>query len=52
MGALPAPTFPNRFRRVSLANAAKLGGDKNVLDSFAADYREPSKKIPGDTIQK
>ncbi|PYI44836.1 MAG: hypothetical protein DMC57_01190 [Verrucomicrobia bacterium] len=26
--------------------------DKNVLDSFAADYREPSKKIPGDTIQK
>jgi len=26
--------------------------DKNVLDSFAADYRESSKKIPGDTIQK
>src|SRR5437868_14515605 len=26
--------------------------DKNVLDSFAADYREPSKKIPGDIIQK
>ena len=26
--------------------------DKNVLDSFAADYREPSKKIPGDAIQK
>src|SRR5947208_7274483 len=26
--------------------------DKNVLDSFAVDYREPSKKIPGDTIQK
>src|SRR5437016_8516338 len=26
--------------------------DKNVLDCFAADYREPSKKIPGDTIQK
>ena len=23
-----------------------------MLDSFAADYREPSKKIPGDTIQK
>jgi Zn-dependent oligopeptidase len=26
--------------------------DKNVLDSFAADYRDPSKKIPGETIQK
>ena len=26
--------------------------DKNVLDSFAADYRDPSKKIPADTIQK
>ena len=26
--------------------------DRNVLDSFAADYREPSKKIPADTIQK
>ena len=26
--------------------------DKNVLDSFAADYRESSKKIPAETIQK
>ena len=26
--------------------------DKDVLDSFAADYREPSKKIPSETIQK
>jgi Zn-dependent oligopeptidase len=26
--------------------------DKNVLDSFAADYRESSKKIPDETIQK
>jgi len=26
--------------------------NKNVLDSFAADYREPSKKIPDETIQK
>jgi len=26
--------------------------DKNVLDSFAADYRDPSKKIPAETIQK
>jgi thimet oligopeptidase len=26
--------------------------EKNVLDSFAADYRESSKKIPDETIQK
>ncbi|MDQ2868847.1 MAG: Zn-dependent oligopeptidase [Verrucomicrobiota bacterium] len=26
--------------------------DKKVLDTFAADYRDPSKKIPADTIQK
>ena len=26
--------------------------DKSVLDSFAADYRDPSKKIPVETIQK
>lgn len=26
--------------------------DKTVLDSFAADYRDPSKKIPAETIQK
>ena len=26
--------------------------NKKVLDTFAADYRDPSKKIPGDTIQK
>ena len=26
--------------------------DKRVLDSFAADYRDPSKKIPAETIQK
>ena len=26
--------------------------DKKVLDTFAADYRDPSKKIPGDIIQK
>jgi thimet oligopeptidase len=24
--------------------------DKNVLDTFAADYRDPSKKIPGDIL--
>jgi thimet oligopeptidase len=26
--------------------------DKNVLDSFAADYRDPSKKIPGEILAK
>src|SRR5881397_1445985 len=26
--------------------------DKKVLDTFAADYRDPSRKIPGDIIQK
>src|SRR5256712_1996402 len=26
--------------------------NKKVLDTFAADYRDPSKKIPGDIIQK
>src|SRR5437868_3424155 len=26
--------------------------NKTVLDTFAADYRDPSKKIPGDIIQK
>ncbi len=26
--------------------------DKKVLDTFAADYRDPSKKIPGDIIKK
>jgi thimet oligopeptidase len=26
--------------------------DKDVLDTFAADYRDPSKKIPAETIQK
>jgi len=26
--------------------------DKNVLDTFAADYRDPSKKIPAETVQK
>jgi thimet oligopeptidase len=26
--------------------------DKNVLDSFAADYRDPSKKIPADILAK
>ncbi len=26
--------------------------DKKVLDTFAADYRDPSKKIPADTIAK
>jgi len=26
--------------------------DKSVLDSFAADYRDPSKKIPAETMQK
>ena len=26
--------------------------DKNVLDSFAADYHESSKKIPDETVQK
>jgi Zn-dependent oligopeptidase len=26
--------------------------DKKVLDTFAADYRDPSKKIPADVIQK
>lgn len=26
--------------------------DKQVLDTFAADYRDPSKKIPGDIVKK
>ncbi len=26
--------------------------DKQVLDTFAADYRDPSKKIPADIVQK
>jgi len=26
--------------------------DKKVLDTFAADYRDPSKKIPGDIVKK
>ena len=26
--------------------------DQKVLDSFAADYRDPTKKIPGDIIEK
>src|SRR5712672_1561236 len=26
--------------------------DKKVLDTFAADYRDPSKKIPAETVQK
>jgi len=26
--------------------------NKTVLDTFAADYRDPSKKIPADTVQK
>ncbi len=26
--------------------------DQKVLDTFAADYRDPSKKIPGDIIEK
>jgi Zn-dependent oligopeptidase len=26
--------------------------DKKVLDTFAADYRDPAKKIPGETIEK
>ena len=26
--------------------------DKNVLDSFAADYRDPAKKIPDETLAK
>ena len=26
--------------------------DKNVLDSFAADYRDPTKKIPGEILAK
>ncbi|MFL6516216.1 MAG: M3 family metallopeptidase [Chthoniobacterales bacterium] len=26
--------------------------DKNVLDTFAADYRDPTKKIPAETVQK
>ena len=26
--------------------------DKAVLDTFAADYRDPSKKIPAETVQK
>jgi thimet oligopeptidase len=26
--------------------------DKTVLDTFAADYRDPSKKIPTETVQK
>src|SRR5881227_3603235 len=26
--------------------------DKRVLDTFAADYRDPSKKIPADIVQK
>lgn len=26
--------------------------DKDVLDTFAADYRDPSKKIPAETVQK
>jgi len=26
--------------------------DKSVLDTFAADYRDPSKKIPGDILAK
>lgn len=26
--------------------------DKKVLDTFAADYRDPSRKIPAETIQK
>ena len=26
--------------------------EKSVLDTFAADYRDPSKKIPGDMIEK
>jgi thimet oligopeptidase len=26
--------------------------DKNVLDTFAVDYRDPSKKIPAETVQK
>ena len=26
--------------------------DKTVLDTFAADYRDPSKKIPAEMIQK
>jgi thimet oligopeptidase len=26
--------------------------DKKVLDTFAADYRDPSKKIPADIVQK
>ena len=26
--------------------------DQKVLDTFAADYRDPNKKIPGDLIER
>ena len=33
-----------RFRRSAVANVAELGLGQKVLDTFAADYRDPSKK--------
>src|SRR5438552_14149705 len=51
-GRFAGTHFPGDFVEAPSQMLQNWVWDKKVLDTFAADYRDPSKKIPGDIIQK
>ena len=51
-GRFAGAHVPGDFVEAPSQMLQKWVWDKKVLDTFAADYRDPSKKIPADIIQK
>src|ERR1051326_3507029 len=52
MDVSPGPMCPGILLEPHHRIFQKRVGDKKVLDTFAADYRDPSKKIPADIVKK
>src|SRR3989440_7034850 len=51
-GRFAGTHVPGDFVEAPSQMLQNWGWDKKVLDTFAADYRDPSKKIPGEIIKK
>jgi thimet oligopeptidase len=51
-GRFSGTSVPGDFVEAPSQMLENWAWDKDVLDSFAADYRDPSKKIPADILDK